>query len=119
VEAGAPSPRKRRRRRPRVRGLTPDAVVRKGRLGEAGVTCCLDHFGEDGRGVFSEGTAIYSNVDHPLYRRHSRRRETHVLHVTRLLTQEIAMMKDPRTPRQAFERQSKLLRDAFAGDRFG
>jgi DNA topoisomerase VI subunit B len=27
--------------------------------------------------------------------------------------QEIAMMKDPKNPRQAFERQSKLLRDAF------
>jgi hypothetical protein len=99
-----------------VRRLTPDAVVQRVRLGEAGVTCCLDHFGPDGQEAFSEGSTIYINRDHPLYVRNSRRRETHTLHVARLLTQEISMMKDPRSPRQAFERQSKLLRDAFADD---
>lgn len=31
----------------------------------------------------------------------------------RLITQEISLMKDLKNPRQAFERQSKLLRDAF------
>lgn len=31
-------------------------------------------------------------------------------------SQEISMMKDPRSPRQAFERQSKLLRDAFTDE---
>ncbi len=102
-----------RRRKPRVRRLTPNAVVQRVRLGQAGVTCCLDHFGPDGKEAFSEGTTIYINRDHPLYIRNSRRRETHTLHVARLLTQEISMMKDPRSPRQAFERQSKLLRDAF------
>lgn len=30
-----------------------------------------------------------------------------------IITQEISLMKDPRNPRQAFERQSKLLKDAF------
>ncbi len=40
--------------------------------------------------------------------------EAHVLNLTRLITQEITMMKDPpRDPRKAFERQSRLLRDAF------
>lgn len=107
-----PSPPK-RRRRPKVRRLTPDAVVKRVKLGEAGVTCCLDHFGPDGPEAFSEGTSIYINRDHPLYLRNGRRRETHALHVARLLAQEISMMKDPRSPRQAFERQSKLLRDAF------
>ncbi len=111
AQAAAPS---KRRRKPRVRRLTPNAVVQRVRLGEAGVMCCLDHFGPDGPEAFSEGTAIYINRDHPLYERNSRRRETHALHVARLLAQEISMMKDPRSPRQAFERQSKLLRDAFA-----
>jgi len=110
------SPPAPRRRRPRVRRLTPDAVVQRVKLGQAGVTCCLDHFGLDGREAFSEGSTIYINRDHPLYVRNSRRRETHTLHVARLLTQEISMMKDPRSPRQAFERQSKLLRDAFIDD---
>jgi hypothetical protein len=115
----APPPPPRRKRRPRVRRLTPNAVVQRVRLGEAGVTCCLDHFGPEAREAFSEGTTIYINRDHPLYQRNSRRRETHTLHVARLLTQEISMMKDPRSPRQAFERQSKLLRDAFIEDERG
>lgn len=112
----APVVRPPKKRRPRVRRLTPDALVQRVKLGEAGVACCLDHFGPDGREAFSEGTTIYINRDHPLYLRNSRRRETHTLHVARLLTQEISMMKDPRSPRQAFERQSKLLRDAFSDD---
>jgi hypothetical protein len=110
------APPTKRQRQPRVRRLTPDAVVQRVKLGQAGVTCCLDHFGPDGREAFSEGSTIYINRDHPLYVRNSRRREAHTLHVARLLTQEISMMKDPRSPRQAFERQSKLLRDAFIDD---
>jgi hypothetical protein len=35
------------------------------------------------------------------------------LNVTRLITQEISLMKDTKSPRLAFLRQSKLLRDAF------
>ena len=63
---------------------------------------------------FSEGTVIYINRDHPLYRREARKAETHTMHLARLLTQEITLMKDaPRDPRKAFDRQSKLLRDAF------
>ncbi|HWQ29251.1 MAG TPA: hypothetical protein VNN12_09535 [Dehalococcoidia bacterium] len=110
------SDRKERQKPPRVRQLTPDAIVRRVKMGQAGVTCCLDHFGRDGPEAFSEGSVIYINRDHPLFIRNSRRRETHLLHVTRLLAQEISLMKDPRTPRQAFERQSKILRDAFTGD---
>lgn len=34
-----------------------------------------------------------------------------MLNLARLLTQEIAPMKDPKNPRQAFERQSRLLRE--------
>ncbi len=118
-EAAAPAtppPTAPRKRRPRIRKLTPQAVVHRVRLGEAGVTCCLDHFGPDGREAFHEGTIIYINRDHPLYLRNSHRREIHTLHVTRLLTQEISLMKEPRSPRQAFEHQSTLLRDAFIDD---
>ncbi len=42
-----------------------------------------------------------------------RKPETYILNVTRLITQEISLMKDTKNPRQAFSRQSKLLRDAF------
>ncbi len=99
-----------------MRRLTPDAVVQRVRMDETGVTCCLDHFGPDGPEAFHEGTVICLSKDHPLYLRQSRKKETHTLHLTRLLTQEISLMKEPRSPRQAFERQSKLLRDPFIDD---
>ena len=102
-----------RKRRPTVKRLTPDAVVRRLKMGQAGISCCLDHFGESGPESFSEGNIVYINRDHPLYKRESKKADTHTMHIAPLLSQEIALMKDPRNPRQAFERQSKLLRDAF------
>jgi len=105
-----------RKKTTKVKRLTPDAVVRRLKVGQAGISCCLDHFGEDGSECFSEGTIVYINRDHPLYKREAKKADTHTMHIARLLTQEIALMKDPRNPRQAFERQSKLLRDAFIED---
>jgi hypothetical protein len=102
-----------RKKRPTVKRLTPDAVVRRLKMGQAGISCCLDHFGEAGPESFSEGTIVYINRDHPLYKREAKKAEPHTMHIARLISQEIALMKDPRNPRQAFERQSKLLRDAF------
>ncbi|MEK6672175.1 MAG: ATP-binding protein [Nitrospirota bacterium] len=101
------------KRKTKVRQLTPNAVIKKMRFGESGVSCVVDSFGEDSAEVFAEETTIYINRDHPLYKRESAKIETHMLNLARLITQEIALMKDPRNPRQAFERQSKLLRDAF------
>jgi hypothetical protein len=48
-----------------------------------------------------------------LYKRESRKKEAHILNIARLITQEISLMKDSANPRDAFNRQSKLLRDAF------
>jgi hypothetical protein len=107
---------KQRKKTPKVKRLTPDAVVRRLKVGQAGMSCCLDHFGEDGPECFSEGTIVYVNRDHPLYKREAKKADTHTMHIARLLTQELALMKGPRNPRQAFERQSKLLRDAFIED---
>jgi len=106
-------PEKKRKKKPKVKRLTPNAIIKKIKFGETGVSCVVDSFGEDGPEVFSEETTIYINRDHPLYKRESARVDTHTLNLARLITQEIALMKDPRNPRQAFERQSKLLKDAF------
>lgn len=107
-----------RKRAPTVKRLTPNAVVQKVKMGEMGITCCLDYFGPDGPECFTEGTVIYINRDHPLYEHQARKTDTHTMHIARLLTQEISLLKDPRNPRQAFERQSKLLRDAFIEEDF-
>lgn len=107
------SPEKKKKKKARVKMLTPNAIIKKIKFGESGVSCVVDSFGEDGPEVFSEETTIYINRDHPLYKRESAKVDTHTLNLARLITQEISLMKDPRNPRQAFERQSKLLRDAF------
>lgn len=106
-------PKKKRKKKPKVKQLTPNAVIKRMKFGDMGVSICVDSFGEDGAEVFSEETTIYINRDHPLYKRESAKIDTHVLNLARLITQEISLMKDPKNPRQAFERQSKLLRDAF------
>jgi len=72
-----------------------------------------DDFGEKGLECFTEGTVIYINRQHPLYQREAKKPETYLLNVARLITQEISLMKITKNPRQAFLRQSKLLRDAF------
>ena len=108
-----PSPKKTRKKSPKVKRLTPNAVVQRMRFGETGISICVDDYGEDGPECFTEGTVIYINQQHPLYQREVKKPDTYILNVTRLITQEISLMKDTRNPRQAFSRQSKLLRDAF------
>lgn len=73
----------------------------------------LDHFGPEGPESFLEGEIIYINRDHPLYIRESKNRERHIMNVARLICQEISLMSRPRDPRLAYERQSRLLKDAF------
>jgi len=107
-----PAARK-RKKRPKVKKLTPNAVIKKMKFGNAGVSCVVDSFGEEAPEVFTEETTIYINKDHPLYKRESGKADTHILNLARLITQEIALMKDSKNPRQAFERQSRLLKDAF------
>ncbi len=102
--------------RPRVRRLTPNAVVQKVRMGETGLACCIDQFGEDGPESFTEGTTIYINRDHPLYRHEAAKRETFTRHLARLLTQELALMNEREDPRRAFQQQSLLLKESFSGD---
>jgi hypothetical protein len=99
--------------RPRVHRLTPNAVVRKVKMGQTGLTCCIDQFGEDGPESFTEGTIIYVNRDHSLYRHESAKRDTLTRHVARLVTQELALMNERDDPRRAFQQQSLLLKESF------
>ena len=110
-----PLVRKRKKRRhPLVKKITPNAIVRRMRMGESSVSVCLDFFGASGPECFSEGNVVYINRDHPLYRRESHKAATYAMYIARLITQEISMMKETKSPRVAFNRQSKLLKDAFA-----
>jgi hypothetical protein len=108
-------PKIKKRKNPLVKKITPNAIVRRIRLGEFGISVCLDFFGESGPECFTEGSVVYINRDHPLYKRESKRAVTYTMYIGRLLTQEIALMKETTSPRLAFTRQSKLLKDAFGG----
>ena len=111
-----PSPKRKRAVRPQLKRLTPSAVIRRLKLGQRGLSCCIDHFGAEASECYTEGSIIYINQDHPLHQQFIQDREAYALYLARLLTQEITLMKQPRSPRQAFERQSRLLRDAFGPD---
>lgn len=104
---------KKRRKSIRVKSLNPTAVVRRLELGRQGISCCIEHLGPDGPECYTEGTIIFINRDHPLYKSQSKTRDSHRLLIARLKTQEISLMKSPRNPRQAFSIQSKLLKDAL------
>lgn len=100
--------------RPRVRRLTPNAVIRRVKMGETGLTCCIDQFGPDGPESFTEGTIIYINRDHPLYRHEAAKKVTITRHVARLLAQEVALMNEREDPRRAFQQQGLLLKESFS-----
>jgi hypothetical protein len=108
-----PKPKKKKKSHPLVKKITPNAIVRRMRMGDSTVSVCVDHFGESGPESFSEGNVVYINRDHLLFRREARKSATFIMYVARLMTQEISLMNETRSPRLAFTRQSKLLKDAF------
>ncbi|OGC16201.1 hypothetical protein A2246_03510 [candidate division WOR-1 bacterium RIFOXYA2_FULL_37_7] len=93
--------------------LGPSAVVTKFKMGNDGFTCQFDHFGEDVPESYTEGSIIYINIDHPLYKRESKHRDRQLVNVARLLTQEISLLNNPKNSRQAFELQSRLLTETL------
>ncbi len=109
-----PNPKQKKRRNPLVKKITPNAIVRRMQMGESSVSVCLDFFGESGPECFAEGNIVYINRDHPLFKRESQKAATYTMYIARLLTQEISLMHETRSPRLAFNRQSKLLKDAFS-----
>ncbi len=111
-----PKPKPKKRRNPLVKRVTPNAIVRRMRMGTESVSVCLDYFGVAGPESFSEGNVVYINRDHPLFQRESRKAAAQTMHIARLVTQEISLMKETRSPRVAFSRQSQLLKGAFADE---
>lgn len=93
--------------------IKPQGVIRRFKIGNLGVTCSIEHLGEDGPECFTEGNIVFINRDHPLYRKYSKSNQLYITNLARLLTQEISMMKGAPSARSAFERQSKLLTDAL------
>jgi HSP90 family molecular chaperone len=98
--------------------LPKPEVIKRIRLKQLGVSVALVSLGEESSEVISEGNLIYINSDHPLYQKLYRRKDQFELHLLRLITQEIVMMKRLRlSAKEAYDMQSKLLTDAFCGSR--
>jgi hypothetical protein len=99
--------------KPRIE-LPKPAVIKKIRLKKLGISCGIVSLGEEGPEVFSQGNMIYINQDHKIYRKLYCRKDLLDLHLLRLLTQEVVLMKKIRLPaREAFNWQSRLLSDAI------
>jgi hypothetical protein len=105
--------KKKRKRKPKLKQLTPSAMIKKIKIGQMNLALVMDHFGADGPESFLEAGVIYINRDHPLYARESGNRERNIMNIARLICQEISLMSRPSNPRTAYDRQSKLLKDAF------
>ncbi|MBU3964813.1 ATP-binding protein [Patescibacteria group bacterium] len=89
-------------------------VMKKIRLQKLGISCGIVGLGEKGPEVISQGNAVYINQDHPTYQKLYKKKNSLGLHLLRLITQEVVLMKKLRiTAREAFEWQSKLLKDAI------
>ena len=91
-------------------------ILKKIRLKKLGISCGIVGLGENGPEVFSEGNMIYVNQDHPLYKKFYSKQDLLDLHLLRLITQEIVLMKKLRlNARDAYQWQSQLLKDAVCG----
>lgn len=94
--------------------LPKPEVVKRIRLPQLGVSVAVAALGADGPEALAQGNLIYVNSDHPLYQKLAPRKEQFSLHLLRLITQEIVLMKKLRlAAKDAFEWQSKLLTDAI------
>lgn len=69
MEGVKKKPKIKKKRHPLVKRITPNAIVRRMRMGDSSVSVCLDFFGESGPECFSEGNIIYINRDHPLFQK--------------------------------------------------
>lgn len=90
------------------------AIIKKIRIKKLGISCAIVSLGEDGPEVISQGNMIYINSDHKIYKKLYPKKDLFDLHLFRLLTQEIVIMKRIRLPaREAFNLQSRLLTDTL------
>lgn len=89
-------------------------AVKRIRINNLGISVSIVSLGAEGKEVISQGNIVYVNQDHPLYCELYKKRDLLALHLMRLITQEIVLMKKKRiTAEEAFEWQARLLRDAL------
>lgn len=106
--------------KPRIRGriktLLRDKsrIIKKVKIGGTEFLVSFTHLGEkEEKESFTEGGIIFINRDHKLYKKVESKPELVIYHLTRLVTQEIIKLTQPRNIELAYEWQGKLIKDAF------
>ncbi|MBI5229982.1 MAG: ATP-binding protein [Candidatus Magasanikbacteria bacterium] len=89
-------------------------VIKRIRLQKLGISVAIVSLGAEAQEAVTEDNLIYVNSDHPIYKKLYNKKEQFELHLLRLISQEIILMKKLRiTAKEAFEWQSTLLKDAI------
>lgn len=85
-------------------------IMKKIRLKKFGISVGIVSLGADGPESISEGNLIYINQDHPLYQKIYNSKDKLIMHLLRLISQEIVILKKKRiSAKEAFEIQSKII----------
>lgn len=92
--------------------LGSKSVIRKLRIANMDIAVRMEHLGNDEESLISGGV-IYVNIDHPLYRIYQNSDELLVLHISRVITKELALQTGISDANRAFAIQSELLTDAL------
>lgn len=96
-----------------IKESNPQAIKRI-RLPHLGVSVAIAALGTESDEVISSANLIYINSDHVLYRELYHKKEQFSIHLLRLITQELVLMKKLRiSAEEAFRLQSQLLKDAI------
>ncbi|MBI2436555.1 MAG: hypothetical protein HYV41_02305, partial [Candidatus Magasanikbacteria bacterium] len=99
--------------RGRPAGILGDkSVIRNLHVANMDIAVRAEHFGAEEDESITSGGVIFINLDHPLYRTYQDADELLALHVTRLLTKELALRVGDVSAAQAFAIQSELLTGA-------
>ncbi len=92
--------------------LGSKSVIRNMKIANIDIAVRLEHLGQEEESVIAGGV-IYVNLDHPLYSTYQNNDELLTLHISRILTKELALKAGIHNAGEAFALQSELLTDAF------
>lgn len=92
-----------------------ERLVKRIKIGGSHIVCSFTSLGEEEIESFNEGGVVFINRDHPLFLYAASDERSMKWHLARLITQEIALLAKPASAYQAFEWQSRLLKDALTG----
>lgn len=95
--------------------LGDKSVIRNLHVAHMDIAVRMEHLSVDEDESVTSGGVIFINLDHPLYKTYQNNDELLALHITRLLTKELALRVGDISAAQAFAIQSELLTGTLGG----